>query len=160
MALVVRRLAWTLAVTLAILFAADGALAPVRASSERERSMAEARELLVILDTDGTAAALDRLASVARVTQVLLPRLALVRADAAARDAIRRIPGVIALVEEAPADLPPDLTPEERVFVAAWAARGAPKVRPGEGLDWDAPGFEPPDRPAGEDDPIDEQPKR
>jgi hypothetical protein len=84
----------------------------------------------------------------------------LVRVDDDERDAVLRIPGVTALVEEPPAELPTDLSPEERVFVAAWAARGAPKVRRGEGLDWDAPGFEPPDRPAGDDDPIDEQPKR
>jgi hypothetical protein len=41
-----------------------------------------------------------------------------------------------------------DLDQAGRVFVAAWHTRTADKPgRTGEGLSWDAPGFQPPDRP-------------
>lgn len=39
------------------------------------------------------------------------------------------------------------LSAAEQLFVAGWIARTTPKVRPGEGLSWDAPGFVPPDVP-------------
>jgi hypothetical protein len=40
------------------------------------------------------------------------------------------------------------LNPTEQVFAEAWALGRKPKAfRPGEGLSWDAPGFQPPDGP-------------
>lgn len=71
-------------------------------------------------------------------------------ADVARR--IARIPGVRAVVNSSDdqeiSELP-DLSPAERLFVAAWCANthGGPKARPGDGLKWDSPGWLPPDRP-------------
>ncbi len=117
-----------------------------RAIDPRVVLMADTQqEQLVILDADRADAAVAEIEAVASVTQMLRPRLLLVRADPDAREGILRIPGVIGLFEAAPADVPVGLSPVERVFVDAWATRSAPKTRHGEGLDWDAPGFEPPD---------------
>ena len=104
------------------------------------------QEQLVMLDADRADAAIAEIEAVASVTQMLRPRLLLVRADPDAREEIARIPGVIGLFEAAPVEVLGGLSPVERLFVDAWAARSAPKTRHGEGLDWDAPGFEPPDR--------------
>lgn len=106
-------------------------------------------EQLVLLDTDGVDATIAEIEALARVTQMLPPRLLLVRADADARNAILGVPGVIGLLDAAspPRDVSLDLSPAERVFVDAWVARSAPKTRRGDGLDWDTPGFEPPDAP-------------
>ena len=47
--------------------------------------------------------------------------------------------------------LPPSLTEGERLFAEGWLERQSrgPKERKGEGLPWDAPGFQPPDRDDG-----------
>ena len=47
---------------------------------------------------------------------------------------------------EIPEEVLNSLDERESVFVAAWRSRllPPPKKRPGEGLDWDAPGFKPP----------------
>ena len=79
------------------------------------------------------------------MTQTLPPRLLLVVADRTVWERVLRVPGV--RVPTTPDDLPADLTPAERAFAAAWAARGVPKARPGEGQDWDDPGYLPPDAP-------------
>lgn len=110
------------------------------------------QEHLVVLDTARAESARAALESLVPVTQVLPPRFLLVRADDPALPGIRRIAGVIGLFATAPADLPAGLTPEERVFVAAWVARSKSKTRPGEGLHWDAPGFDAPDAPTDPDD--------
>lgn len=105
------------------------------------------RERLVILDPGAAREARAQIAVIAAVTQALEPRLLLIRADAKAAESIARIAGVLGVYDRPPAELPSDLTPAERVFVAAWAARGEPKTRPGEGLPWDAPGHLAPDGP-------------
>jgi hypothetical protein len=104
-------------------------------------------ELLVILEPRLADEALAQLRGVANVTQVLVPRLALVRADPEIVERVARIEGVADVYEDAVSELPADLTPSERVFVSAWEARRQPKTRAGEGLPWDAPGFLPPDPP-------------
>ena len=44
-------------------------------------------------------------------------------------------------------ELPADLSETEHLFVTAWLARRrTTKLRRGDGLAWDAPGFTPPDR--------------
>ncbi|HJT91079.1 MAG TPA: hypothetical protein VJ777_03940 [Mycobacterium sp.] len=105
------------------------------------------QEQLVLLEVAGVGPAIAEIEALAPVTQTLPPRLLLVHADADARNAILRIPGVVSVfdVAAAPIDVPLDLSQAERVFVAAWLTRSAPKTRRGDGLDWDAPGFEPPD---------------
>ena len=104
-------------------------------------------EFLVILETRSADEALVRLRAVANVTQVLPPRLAIVEAERETAARVARIEGVLGVYDDAVPEVPPDLTPSERVFVSAWEARRQPKTRPGEGLSWDAPGFLPPDPP-------------
>lgn len=105
------------------------------------------REHLVILEPHLADQALVRLKAVAIVTQVLRPRLLLIRTDIKAEETAARIAGVLGVYGAAPSKLPLDLTPEERLFISAWEARRQPKIRPGDGLPWDAPGFVPPDAP-------------
>lgn len=105
------------------------------------------REFLVILEPRLADKALAQLRAVANVTQVLAPRLALVRADPETMARAAQIGGGLDVYDDTLPELPPDLTPSERLFVSAWEARRQPKTRPGEGLSWDAPGFLPPDSP-------------
>jgi hypothetical protein len=50
------------------------------------------------------------------------------------------MPGLVPLAEAAP-----PLTETEQLFAAAWAVQGhKSSARPGDGADWDAPGFTPP----------------
>lgn len=97
--------------------------------------------------SDGLEVAVAR---VARLVQRCPPRLAIVEADPRAQAAIRALPGVRS-VTDGPLDeeILRDLTEAERLFAAGWVASRQPKVRAGDGLPWDAPGFDPPDRPGG-----------
>ena len=104
-------------------------------------------ELLIILESDRAASARAEIEAIAPVIQALQPRILLVRADPKARERIARVSRVRGVYANAPAELPPDLSPSEATFVAAWAARQKPKRRTGEGLNWGAPGFEAPDAP-------------
>ncbi|MGX7726140.1 MULTISPECIES: hypothetical protein [unclassified Rhodococcus] len=117
-------------------------------SEDGETSMVETpREHLVVLASAQAEAALAGIEAAAPVTQLLRPRLLLVLTDPDARENIRRIPGVLGVYGTAPDREPLGLSPEEQLFVDAWVARCAPKTRPGEGSNWDTPGFEPPDIP-------------
>jgi hypothetical protein len=101
------------------------------------------------MEPGGADQALSGLSNIAQVTQIFPPRLALVLGEKAALEAV---PGVVSVHDSAIADLPTDLTDHERRFVAAWRTRtgaGGVKKRFAEGLNWDAPGFEPPDAPPG-----------
>jgi hypothetical protein len=104
-------------------------------------------ELLMVLDED----ALDRLRGTFRVRHVASPRLVVVeRTPAAVAAAEHGVDGVVAVSDgELPQALMDRLGPEEQLFAGAWASRmtGAEKEREGEGLTWDAPGFDPPDPP-------------
>jgi hypothetical protein len=110
-------------------------------------------EFLVILDPLTAAEAQERLRSSHRVTQVGSSRVVVVAVSPEETPPSPSTPGVVAVSSGAP---PPgvveELDEQEAMFVTAWASRmtGPEKQRRGEGLPWDAPGFEPPDRPAGE----------
>ena len=100
--------------------------------------------LLVVADDVGQL--LDRLTGTVTLVQQLPPRLAVMEAEDAA--GLRGAPGVIAVGDpDLPDDVRAGLSDAERLFADAWVLGRRPKVRPGEGLPWDAPGFEPPDRP-------------
>ena len=107
------------------------------------------REYLVILETGRSDKALAQLKTVADVTQMLAPRLVLVRPDADVQKRVSLLDGVVGVYDRAPAQLPADFSRAERLFISAWEARQVPKARPGEGLSWDAPGFVAPDAPRG-----------
>ena len=107
------------------------------------------RELLIVLESRPASETLAQLRAVATVTQVFPPRLALVQAGPDTRTRAARVRGVLQVLDDPTRKLPADLTPAERAFAGAWQARQQPKARAGEGLPWDAPGFEPPARPDG-----------
>lgn len=106
-------------------------------------------EALVIVEEVRAAEALSRVGELVELTQRLPPRLAIARGTQEALEAVRHLPGVVSVSEGAvPEPVLSGLNPTEQVFAEAWALGRKPKAfRPGEGLSWDAPGFQPPDRP-------------
>jgi hypothetical protein len=101
-------------------------------------------EILVIgTDTDMLSAQLGHLRALGTVVGMLPPRLALVRLPAG--EALPPLDGLVYLdADEQP---PVALSADERLFVDAWRLRFTPKERPGDGRNWDSPGFQPPDAP-------------
>lgn len=109
-------------------------------------------EVLVVVDRAISAKIRERLAAQFPILHSLLPAVFVVSGDADAARRIARIPGVRVAADSSDdqeiSELP-DLSPAERLFVAAWLsnARGEPRARPGDGLKWDSLGRLPPDRP-------------
>lgn len=106
-------------------------------------------EVLLILEEDPEAPSHEEVRREQRVTQALSDRVfAIEEPDAERLAELEALPGVSLYREgSTPARIPTGLSDAERVWVDAWGQRGEPKERPGEGLSWDAPGFEPPDPP-------------
>ncbi|CAL8973654.1 hypothetical protein RHODGE_RHODGE_00345 [Rhodoplanes serenus] len=110
-------------------------------------------ECLVVLSAATAADVLAALRSRFRVISALPPRLAVVDVDDGEAESalvrLRATPGVETVLADPAAPIPGGLTGDELLFVDAWRQRPAlrSKARPGEGLPWDAEGFEPPDRP-------------
>lgn len=115
------------------------------------------RELLVILSGERTEEALKQLSAKYNVQQVASPRVLVVEGTQNELAGLRAVPGVLAATAgELPPTVLEGLDQSETLFVAAWLSRtkeGPSKQRPGEGLSWDAPGFVPPDPPAGDTEP-------
>ena len=112
----------------------------------------ESVELLVILEDDSSIAGGGELFDRFRVVHAVSPTVFVVElpTDVSAVE-VGAIPGVAAVSDGAVApELIAGLEEAEALFVRAWARRiELPRpLRPGEGLDWDACGFEPPDAPA------------
>ena len=102
-------------------------------------------DVLVILDSTG--AARDEIARRGSVSHQISERVLVLRGDAAG---LGRLPGVerVYTGAEQQFDLPQDLSPAESVFAKGWMEKGKKSgPRPGEGRDWDSPGFLPPDPP-------------
>ena len=105
-------------------------------------------ELLVILDPASAAGTLGRLRRSHRVTQVGSPRVVVLRISPGEPPISQSTSGVMALtMGTLPNWILKELDDGEVAFVRAWERRmaGAKKERTGEGLSWDATGFEPPD---------------
>ena len=105
-------------------------------------------EVLVLLDAGAGPAATAEVGRQTRVLQSAGTRVLVVDAAGPTVDRLRAVPGVARVVDD-PRQLGPldDLDAGEQLFAQAWAERRAePKTGPrrGEGLAWDAPGFEPP----------------
>lgn len=108
-------------------------------------------EVLVVLAPSPDAAlreAARRIGARFHVVSTLGARLLVLRAGADAHAEIVQLPGVQAVAADAHAVAGlHGLDENEQLFAAAWAAQGAKSgPRRGAGLDWDAPGFEPPGR--------------
>lgn len=103
------------------------------------------REWMLIFSGDRRSA--DRVLPY-RVTQKVSARVVIVQA--AAKEELLGLEGVRAVLEPGETvaeEIRGELTPSEALFVDAYAQRARPKVRPGDGLSWDAEGFLPPDPP-------------
>lgn len=109
------------------------------------------REVLLLLG--GTTAEWersDRASGSYRVVGGFPPRMVVAEVDDL--EELRRDPGVRLIVEEAvPEEVLGELTEGEKLFLNGWLLKqaSAEKKRPGDRLPWDAPGFTPPDPPAG-----------
>lgn len=122
-----------------------------------ESGSSAGRELLVIMRGERANEAIKQLSANYNVQQVASPRVVVVEGAQNELAGLRAVPGVLAATA---GELPPavleGLDESEALFVAAWLSRtkgGTSKQRPGEGLAWDAPGFVPPDPPAGDTEP-------
>jgi hypothetical protein len=102
----------------------------------------EAIDLLVILAVSASAPNVD-------VVESASPRVFVVHADEQTAESLEKQEGVNLFKSDdtLSEDLTKSLSPAEQLFVAGWQQRHQmrDKKRPGEGLPWDAPGFEPPD---------------
>jgi hypothetical protein len=108
------------------------------------------RQLLVVLSGDGADSARCELRRRFAVTDVASPRLLLVRDAGDEAAAIEAVDGVATVLHrEVPSHVLESLDEGEATFARAWEQRQRPdrKARDGEGLSWDAPGFEAPDPP-------------
>jgi hypothetical protein len=121
--------------------------------------MTKMLEVLVILNAvmgagGQSSGALDEIRQRHRLVGAAPPRLIIVEADEAALETLRGASGVEkVLIDDLPEDILASLGPSERLFAKAWHQRqqAVKKDRRGEGLNWDAPGFQPPDPPNSPD---------
>ncbi len=110
----------------------------------------ERQEVLVLLSEADVEATLGRLRAAFTLTQIASPRLVLLLLRPDQIEQLRGLPGVEMVLEaEPPPEFYEGLRSDESIFARAWAvrARGGAKPRSGEGLPWDAEGYEPPDDP-------------
>ncbi len=103
------------------------------------------QEALLIVDSPNPDQVLSQAGELVRLTQRLPPRLAIIVGESSQLEAVRDLPGVVGVFEAVvPDSVLQRLNPTERLFAEAWVAGRQPKSRPGEGLPWDAGGYEPP----------------
>ena len=99
-------------------------------------------QLLLILDPS-VPAVRGRIEEEYRVLSAFSPRVLTI-----AGNVPPSVPGVLCATAAAvEPGLLAGLTESERLGIAAWQMRKAPKARLGDGLSWDAPGFLPPGGP-------------
>jgi len=102
------------------------------------------RELLVVLNRGADPSEAVTLAG-GRVTQQLADRIALAVVPASGRDTLAGRSDVLGVYDQdVPDSVRDELDEVDRVFVDAWRERGRSKQRVGDGLSWDAPGFQAP----------------
>lgn len=104
-------------------------------------------EWLVYLEKEHAEKTLEKLRSLFSVAQVGSRQLVILRGSAEQKDQLQAMEGVQAVFEgSSPPEMSEELDLSEYLFVKAWSIRQQvkPKTRPGEGLDWDAEGFEAP----------------
>jgi hypothetical protein len=107
--------------------------------------MAMDNEAVVILSDADNVQTSSSVTARARVSQVGSARVMVVDADPATLGQLRELPGVLGVMM--PGDAVPEsagLNDQELLFVKGWQVSKQPKQRRGEGLPWDAPGFDAP----------------
>ncbi|MPY86817.1 MAG: hypothetical protein GEU99_02750 [Luteitalea sp.] len=102
-------------------------------------------EALVILSPTANVDITESISRQARVTQVASDRVMVISADAASFSQLAALQGVAHVLTrtDSAADVS-GLNAQESLFVQGWLLSHQPKARKGEGLPWDAPGFEAP----------------
>lgn len=122
-----------------------------------EGDLGSGRELLVILSGDRALESFKQVSANCRVHHSASPRVVVVECLQSELAELRSIPGVTVVTGgDSPPEVMDSLNDSEALFVAAWLSRikeGPSKRRLSEGLSWDAPGFVPPDPPAGISEP-------
>jgi len=127
----------------------DQRAGPVTARTA-EGAVSQTRSVLVLLPEESASQQVARLQDTYRVLTMLRPRIVVLQVEEAAVTALRQDPALTGVYEQV---VPPEalagLRPEERLFVEGWVQQQASKdkQRRGDGLSWDAPGFQPPDPP-------------
>jgi hypothetical protein len=110
-------------------------------------------EVLVILSVDHGAALFERVSTQCHVRQMASRRVVVLECSPDEIAKLRSVSGVTVIADAAlPAGVLEGMDEGEVLFMTAWAARAGNKTakkRLGEGLSWDAPGFDPPDPPTG-----------
>ena len=120
--------------------------------------MNQSRPVLALLPEASASEHMGRLQSAYRIVAMLRPRIVVLEVDEQALSALRQVPGVLGVYEQSvPPGVLAGLRPEERLFVEGWMQQQASKdkSRSGDGLSWDAPGFQPPGPPGP---PVKKQP--
>ena len=116
----------------------------------QEGTVSQSRPVLVVLPEATAADIAGRLHGAYRVVATLRPRIVVVAVDESSLTALRATPGIVGVYEQTvPPEVLAGLRPEERLFVEGWSQQQASKgkSRSGDGLSWDAPGFQPPGPP-------------
>ena len=109
--------------------------------------MIENAGILVVADAQFAEKVLRRLRETERITMLLSPRIFVVEGDKERAKALSTTPGItFATVGAVPESLIAGFSDIEALHIGAWNLRilQGKKDRPGEGLDWDAEGFEAP----------------
>lgn len=105
-------------------------------------------EVLVIFSEPPNQRVVTDLKTRYRVKALVPPRLAVVEVEQPQVADLERLAGVeLVLMGPSSAALPASLTESERLFISGWQQRRGDKRRKGEGLPWDAEGYQPPDKP-------------
>ena len=102
--------------------------------------------VLLILPAEQAEKLLASLGKTLTITQRFPPRLVIVEGPSARLAGLKRLPAIVVLAEgPVPQHIRDQLTNHEQLFVDGWmAGRKSKGMRPGEGLPWDAEGYEPP----------------
>jgi hypothetical protein len=106
-------------------------------------------QALVLVTEPDEEDALEHPAVGVKVVQRASSRVALVEGPVSRIRKLAALPGIEVIEDDIPDSLLELLSQPEALFARAWERRqhAHPEERPGEGLAWDAPGFEPPDAP-------------
>lgn len=118
-----------------------------------QKPVSPTRPVLVLLPERSAPAELARLRLLYRVSSLLEPRIAILEVSEGELAILVQRQGLDGVYPDTiPAEVLSRLHPQEQLFVAAWSLQRAArqKQRPGEGLPWDAPGFQAPAPHSGE----------